>query len=49
LPYDAFGLGTASAVVSDEPTRISSDDVIFELAASITISDSEGNDFVAGE
>jgi hypothetical protein len=49
LPYDAFGLGTASAVVSDEPTRISSDDVIFELAASITISDSEGNSFVAGE
>jgi hypothetical protein len=45
LPYDAFGAGTASAIVSDQPRALSSTEVIPALANSIIISDSEGNEF----
>jgi predicted phage tail protein len=43
VPVDGFGAGEASATNSAEPLRISSEDVLAELAGSIEISDSDGN------
>jgi hypothetical protein len=43
LPYDDFGAGVPSQITSEEPIRLSSEDVLEELAYSITITDSDGH------
>jgi hypothetical protein len=49
LPWDGFGEGTPSSIVNEEPARLSSEDVLTELAGSIIISDSDGNSFSPGD
>jgi hypothetical protein len=45
LPHDDFGPGVASQITSEEPERISSADVLYELSSSITITDSDGRSY----
>lgn len=43
IPYDEFGVGTASLVGNAAPTKLSFDDIEGELSANIEMSDSDSN------